>query len=111
MISKESQIVLKNFKSNFSRHNDWSWLIRENFQNNITNLDLYNMTQYVLSPSTPSHTDITRLRAGQVGGQVCIFRFSSENEIEINYSFGQFIPVVNIKEKMQQSVLWNKLIL
>jgi hypothetical protein len=34
------------------------------------------MTQYSLKNTTPSHTDITRLREGQVGGQVCLeFRF------------------------------------
>jgi len=69
----------KYFKSHFhpylSRHNDLAWLIRENFQNNISTLDLYNMTQYKLKNSTPSHTDITRLREGQVGGQVCFFNF------------------------------------
>ncbi len=69
------RLFLKFFLSNFlaylSRHNDWAWLIRENFQNNIAVLDLNNMTQYQLKNTTPSHTDITRLRAGQVGGQVC----------------------------------------
>jgi hypothetical protein len=54
-----------------SSHNDWAWLIRENFRNNLTGLDLYNMKQYHLKNTTPSHTDITRLRKGQVGGQVC----------------------------------------
>ncbi len=34
------------------------------------------MTQYALKETTPSHTDITRLRAGYVGGQVCL-SFSS----------------------------------
>jgi hypothetical protein len=70
-------LFLKCFKSNFlayrSRHNDLAYLIRENFQNNISNLDLHNMTQYTLKPTTPSHTDITRLRQGQVGGQVCFY--------------------------------------
>jgi len=60
----------------FSSHNDWAWLIRENFRNNLTGLDLYDMKQYQLKNTTPSHTDITRLRKGQVGGQVC-FLFSS----------------------------------
>ncbi|CAF0775262.1 unnamed protein product [Rotaria sordida] len=50
-------------------HNDLARLIRVNFQNNINNLDLYNMTQYPVKNDTPSHTDITRLRQGQVGGQ------------------------------------------
>ncbi|CAF3923406.1 unnamed protein product [Adineta steineri] len=53
-------------------HNDWAWLIRANFQNRINDLDLFNMAQYQLKNTTPSHTDITRLRKGQVGGQVCI---------------------------------------
>jgi hypothetical protein len=53
-----------------------AYLIRENFRNNISNIDLYNMTQYALKETTPSHTDITRLRAGYVGGQVCL-SFSS----------------------------------
>ncbi|CAF3827428.1 unnamed protein product, partial [Rotaria sp. Silwood1] len=38
-------------------HNDLPWRVRENFQNNINNLDLYNMTQYNVSNTTPSHTD------------------------------------------------------
>ncbi|CAF0836612.1 unnamed protein product [Adineta steineri] len=50
-------------------HNDWAWLIRANFQNRINDLDLFNMAQYQLKNTTPSHTDITRLRKGQVGGQ------------------------------------------
>ena len=58
----------------FFSHNDWAWLIRENFRNNLTDLDLYNMTQYHLKNDTPSKTDITRLRKGQVGGQVCFNR-------------------------------------
>jgi hypothetical protein len=56
-----------------SRHNDWAWLIRKNFRNNLTGVDLNDFTQYKLRNDTPSHTDITRLRKGQVGGQV---RFS-----------------------------------
>jgi hypothetical protein len=67
------------------------------------------MTQYHLKISTPSHTDITRLRKGQVGGQVCFhlsFHFIS-NKIPIN-SFGQFIPLAVIKGKMPRLVLWNK---
>ncbi len=68
-------LFLKCFELNFltylSRHNDLAYLIRANFQNNISNLDLYNMTQYKLQQTTPSHTDIIRLRQGQVGGQVC----------------------------------------
>ena len=56
----------------FSRHNDWPYLIRANFRNKIASLDLYNMTQYTVKNTTPSHTDITRLRQGQVGGQVCL---------------------------------------
>jgi len=58
-----------------SSHNDWAWLIRENFRNNLTGLDLYNMKQYHLKNTTPSHTDITRLRKGQLGGQVCFILF------------------------------------
>ncbi len=60
------------------------------------------MTQYQLKNTTPSHTDITRLRAGQVGGQVCFGFFLSKKEALIHTSFGQSIRIVSIKEKMQQ---------
>ncbi|CAF1664269.1 unnamed protein product, partial [Didymodactylos carnosus] len=50
-------------------HNDLSWLIRANFRNQIGNIDLNNMTQYTLKNTTISHTDITRLRQGKIGGQ------------------------------------------
>ena len=59
------------------------------------------MTQYTLKNTTPSHTDITRLRAGQVGGQVNILECSSiQRRFPSARSFGQSIRVVNIKEKM-----------
>ncbi|CAF0723783.1 unnamed protein product [Adineta ricciae] len=48
-------------------HNDWAWVIRKYFRNNITGLDLNEMTKY--RNITTIHTDITRLRKGQVGGQ------------------------------------------
>jgi len=64
------------------------------------------MTQYDIKNTTPSHTDITRLRKGQVGGQVCFNLFfisylKKTTTIQIN-SFGQSIQAVLIKEKMQQ---------
>ncbi len=67
------------------------------------------MTQYTLQASTPSHTDITRLRAGHVGGQVYLSDsrfFKIKNDLP--HSFGRSIRVVYIKERMQQLVLWNK---
>ncbi len=80
-----------------------AWVIRVNFQNKISNLDLYNMTQYPLVNTTASHTDITRLRKGQVGGQVCFqILFLTKRKPYINNSFGQFIQNVNYREKMQQ---------
>ncbi|CAF3289209.1 unnamed protein product [Rotaria socialis] len=50
-------------------HNDWAWAFRSRFQNSINNLDLNNMTQYKFERNILIHTDITRLRQGQVGGQ------------------------------------------
>ena len=57
----------------FSRsHNDWAWLLRNSFRNNLTGLDVDNMrNNHFPKNDTPTHTDITRLRKGQVGGQVC----------------------------------------
>ncbi|CAF2405730.1 unnamed protein product [Rotaria sp. Silwood2] len=50
-------------------HNDWASVIRAILRNNISDHDLYNMTQYDRKNNTPSQTDITRLRKGLVGGQ------------------------------------------
>ncbi|CAF0890694.1 unnamed protein product [Rotaria sp. Silwood1] len=50
-------------------HNDWAGVIRVVLRNNISGHDFYNMTQYDRKNSTPSQTDITRLRKGLVGGQ------------------------------------------
>ncbi len=44
------------------------------------------MTQYDLKNSTPYHTDITRLRIGQVGGQVCFNLFLFSVQVEKNYN-------------------------
>lgn len=56
----------------FSRHNDWAWLLRSSFRNNLTGLDVNNMrNNHFPDNNTPTHTDITRLQKGQVGGQVC----------------------------------------
>ncbi|CAF4937686.1 unnamed protein product, partial [Rotaria sp. Silwood1] len=67
-IEKQAYQILEN-NPLIDGHNDWAFLIRENFQNKINDLDLYNVTQYQIHNYTPSHTDITRLRQGQVGGQ------------------------------------------
>lgn len=61
-----------------SRHNDWAWLLRNSFRNNLTDLDVNNMrNNHFPNNNTPTHTDITRLQKGQVGGQVCEEIFDS----------------------------------
>lgn len=50
-------------------HNDWAWLIRANFRDNLTGLNLYDMSHYHLLNETPSQTDIIRLQKGKLGGQ------------------------------------------
>ncbi|CAF0962030.1 unnamed protein product [Adineta ricciae] len=77
-------------------HNDWPWLIRENFQNKINDLDLHNMTQYPVKNSTPSHTDITRLRLGQVGGQFwSIYTDCNHQGKDATVSFMEQIDLMN----------------
>ena len=83
-----------------SRHNDWAWLIRENFRNHLAGLDLYNMSKYPVKNDTPSHTDITRLRQGQVGGQVSDARSSTiDTSLLQRLSSGRSTPIANIKAK------------
>ncbi|UJR21361.1 hypothetical protein I4U23_024453 [Adineta vaga] len=60
-----SSILTEDLRS----HNDWAWILRKYFRNNLTDLDLYDLTKYRLKITTPIHTDINRLRKGQVGGQ------------------------------------------
>lgn len=92
------------------RHNDWAWLLRTSFRNNITGLDVDNMrNNHFPKNDTPTHTDITRLRKGQVGGQVCRRNvYVSFEEDSLAISSGLSTHLVIIKEKMQQLVLWNK---
>ena len=54
-----------------------------------------------LKNGTPTHTDINRLRKGQVGGQVC-FELSVKINFNTIISFGRFIHHVIIKERMQR---------
>ena len=52
-------------------HNDLPWEIRERFKSQLAAVDLKSDTSRLTPPpdSAPLMTDITRLRAGQVGGQ------------------------------------------
>ncbi|CAF0875989.1 unnamed protein product [Adineta ricciae] len=75
-------------------HNDWAWVIRKYFRNNITGLDLNDMTKY--RNITTIHTDITRLRKGQVGGQFWSIYTPCEHQgRDATVSFMEQIDLVN----------------
>ncbi|CAF3194626.1 unnamed protein product [Rotaria sp. Silwood2] len=67
-VEKQASQILEN-NPLIDGHNDLAWLIRTNFANSIADFDLYNVTRNQIRNDTPSQTDITRLRQGQVGGQ------------------------------------------
>jgi hypothetical protein len=48
------------------RHNDLAWAIRNNFQAQVAKADLRQDLSKIM------HTDIPRIRAGRLGGQVCV---------------------------------------
>lgn len=53
-------------------HNDWPYMLRKNFDNKLEKVDLNNIDniKYALNATNHvTHTDITRLREGKVGGQ------------------------------------------
>ncbi|CAF1332216.1 unnamed protein product [Adineta steineri] len=77
-------------------HNDWAWAIRRDFRNNITNVDLYDMTKYHVNNSTPFQTDINRLRKGQVGGQFwSIYTRCTHQGKDATVSFMEQIDLMN----------------
>ena len=57
------------------RHNDLPWQLRDRFQNHLKDVNLsLNISEYDHSVvGTMWHTDIPRLRAGRVGGQVHMY--------------------------------------
>ncbi|CAF4216769.1 unnamed protein product, partial [Adineta steineri] len=77
-------------------HNDWAWLIRRDFRNNLTNLDLYDMTKYHVNNGIPIQTDINRLRKGQVGGQFwSIYTRCTHQGKDATVSFMEQIDLMN----------------
>ncbi len=64
--------INQNYKSILFSHNDFPMAVRDLFKNNLTFLDF----DSYLSESEPfqsysmDHTDLKRLKAGHVGGQV-----------------------------------------
>lgn len=53
------------------RHNDFPMTLHDYASNQVSNLDIYDLTNVAPWSTSPlSHTDIKRLRAGKVGAQV-----------------------------------------
>lgn len=77
-------------------HNDLAWFLRDQFQNIINGLDLNNITQYSANLTAPTHTDINRLREGQVGGQFWSIYTSCQHQgKDATVSFLEQIDVMN----------------
>ena len=69
MIHGKGEIIVANLPTHTYRHNDLPFLIRVYYENQFDKLDLtVNSSAHPPGPSW--HTDIPRLRAGKVGGQV-----------------------------------------
>jgi hypothetical protein len=70
------------------RHNDFPNSLRKYANNQIDDLDIYDLTTLEPWASSPSsHTDINRLRQGKVGAQV-------QFQETINMLIGQWAPLL-----------------
>ena len=103
-------------KINFHRHNDLPFALREYYDNQFDEFDL-TVNGSVNPPGLGWHTDIPRLRAGKVGGQVK-FTFGAMNrscmsklvtDFFLMHSFGLPTWAAQLKDLTLQEPLWTRL--